>query len=392
MTLIRIPTTSSSATFCSTLPGALATLRTAFTPRALAPALAWMLLAGFSFCLTGCGALSEPGSEASTASASTAAREGDDTIVLVLDGRDVTQAELHAHMQEQFLDELLRQSESELFTMREKAARDLVRRHVIDVAAAERGTTAEALFDEISASAAPATLEDVTSWYAENQARLRGAPLQDVAERIKELLYDEARYTAWGDFVGPRLEALEWELLIDPPRAELTATSLIRGNPEAPITLMSFSDYQCPYCIRSELVLNEVLARYPDQVRLIHRHFPLESIHPFARPASEAAMCAEEQGRFWDFHDAIFAREGRLSSASFGEIAAELDLDATALTECIDEGRYREAVQADLVEGTEAGVTGTPAFFVNGIALKGAQDADEISRLIDAELLRLQAN
>ena len=308
MTLISIPTTSSSFSPAAALFSA-AALRTAFTPRALAPALAWMLLAGFSFCLTGCGALGEPGSEASTASASTAAREGDDTIVLVLDGRDVTQAELHAHMQEQFLDELLRQSESELFTMREQAARDLVQHHVIDAAAAERGTTAEALFDEISASAAPATLEDVTSWYAENQGRLRGAPLEDVAERIKELLDNEARHNTWGEFVGPRLEALEWELLIDPPRAELTATSLIRGNPEAPITLMSFSDYQCPYCIRSEPVLNEVLARYPDRVRLIHRHFPLDSIHPFARPASEASMCAEEQGRFWDFHDAIFARE-----------------------------------------------------------------------------------
>ena len=389
MTAIRNPTTSSSATFCSKLLGAPATLRAALTPRVLAPALAWMLLAGFSFCLSGCSALGEPGSEAN---ASTDAREGDDTIVLVLDGRNVTQAELHAHMQEQFLDELLRQSESELFTIREQAARDLVRRYVIDAAATERGTTAEALFDEIAASAAPATLEDVTSWYAENQERLRGAPLQDVAERIKELLDNEARYTAWGDFVGPRLEALEWELLIDPPRAELTATSLIRGNPEAPITLMSFSDYQCPYCIRSELVLNEVLARYPGRVRLIHRHFPLDNIHPFARPASEAAMCAEEQGRFWDFHDAIFAREGRLSSASFGEIAAELDLDTTALAECIDEGRYRQAVQADLVDGQEAGVTGTPAYFVNGIALKGAQDADEISRLIDAELLRLKAD
>mgnify|MGYP000011481534 CR=1 FL=1 len=153
MTAIRNPTTSSSATFCSTLLGAPATLRAALTPRVLAPALAWILLAGFSFCLSGCSALGEPGSEAN---ASTDAREGDDTIVLVLDGRNVTQAELHAHMQEQFLDELLRQSESELFTIREQAARDLVRRYVIDAAATERGTTAEALFDEIAASAAPA--------------------------------------------------------------------------------------------------------------------------------------------------------------------------------------------------------------------------------------------
>ena len=392
MTPHRVSKTTSSLT-STVAPRAVLALRAALTPRALAPAFAWMLLAGLSFCLAGCGALGlDRDGEANSAREAAKFREGDETVVLVVDGREVTQGELHAHMQEQFLEELLRQPESELFAMREQAARDLVQRHVIDTAAAERGTTAEALFDEITSSAAPATLEDVTAWYSENQGRLRGARLEDVADRIKELLDNEARSNAWGAFVGPRLDALEWELMIDPPRAELTATSLIRGNPEAEVTIMSFSDYQCPYCIRSEPVLAEVLARYPDRVRLIHRHFPLDSLHPFARPASEAAMCAEEQGRFWDFHDAIFARGGRLSTESFSEIGTELDLDVAALSECIEAGRYREAVQADFAEGTEAGVTGTPAFFVNGIALKGAQDADEISRVVDAELARLQAN
>jgi protein-disulfide isomerase len=155
---------------------------------------------------------------------------------------------------------------------------------------------------------------------------------------------------------------------------------------------MVFSDYQCPYCVRSEPVLAEVLSRYPDSVRLIHRHFPHDSILPFARPAAEAAMCAEEQGKFWEFHDGIFALNGRLDASSFLAIGADLDLDPGALGECLEERRYEKFVQEDLLAGQAAGVTGTPAFFVNGIAMKGARDADDLSRVVDSELARIQAN
>ena len=345
--------------------------------------------------LTGCGRLGlDPSGDgdASASTAATKARPGDDRVVAELDGREITQGELHRHMQEQFLDELLRQPESELYAMRERAIRDLVQRHVIDAAAAERGLTAEALFEEVTASAAPVTLEDVTQWYTENEARLRGARLEDVAPQIQQMLEGEARSRAWTAFLEPRFDALDWSMAIEPPRMEIEATRLIRGDADAPITLTAFSDYQCPYCIRSEPVLAEVLARYPGQVRLVHRHFPLDSIHPFARPASEAAMCADEQDRFWDFHDAIFARNGRLTDESFAEIGAELGLDLDALDQCIDERRYRDFVADDFAAGEAAGVTGTPAFFVNGIALRGAQDADAISDLIDTELERLETN
>jgi protein-disulfide isomerase len=136
-------------------------------------------------------------------------------------------------------------------------------------------------------------------------------------------------------------------------------------------------------------VLAEVLARYPDQVRLVHRHFPLDNIHPYARPAAEAAMCADEQGRFWDFHDAIFARSGRLGEGSFVEIGSELGLDLDAFNACVEERRYADFVRDDMAAGEEAGVTGTPAFFINGIPLKGARDADDLSRVIDAEIARI---
>ena len=112
--------------------------------------------------------------------------------------------------------------------MRERAARDLVQQYVIDTAAAEQGLSAEALFEKVTAEAPLATVEDVSNWYAENQARLRGAPLEDVAPQIKEGLDGEAHARAWAEFIGPRMEALDWQLALEPPRVTLEATRLIR--------------------------------------------------------------------------------------------------------------------------------------------------------------------
>lgn len=356
----------------------------------LAPAV-WALIAALAVCLTtGCGALGlDSKGKATTTTSDVPTTEGGGQVALVLDGRDVTVDELHDHMQEQFLEEVLRQPEAEVFDMREKAARDLVQRYVVESAAEEEGLTPEALLEKVANEAPETSIEEVAAWFSANESRLRGAKLEDVAPQIKEMLDNEAKARAWAEYLGPRMEALEWDFTLSPPRVLLEATRLVRGNSEAPVTIMTFSDYQCPYCIRSEPVLAEVLARYPEEVRVIHRHFPLDSIHPQARPAAEAAMCADEQGRFWDFHDAIFARGGRLEAGSYTEIGRALELNLEALGQCMGERRYQAFVQADFEAGQAAGVTGTPAFFVNGIALRGARDADEISRVVEAELARI---
>ncbi|MAG32478.1 MAG: hypothetical protein CL908_16470 [Deltaproteobacteria bacterium] len=356
---------------------------------ASARAVSWLGL----LALLGCGPLGmEPGSGDASAGDVSANAGGDPGVALIIGEREVTIGELHEHMKEQFIEEFLNQPEDRIFEMHENAVRDLVQRHIVKTEAQLRGTTPEALSEEITGAVGEPSDEDVADWFAKNQARLRGAQLEDVAGQIELLLRDERRTDAWKAFIEPRLEALSWSMVLKPPRTELVATRLVRGNIEAPVTITAFSDYQCPYCIRSEPVLAEVLRRYPDQVRLVHRHFPLDSIHPFARPASEASMCAEEQGRFWDYHDAIFARQGRLEEGSFAEIGSELGLDAEALGQCIEERRYMDFVNADFTAGRDAGVTGTPAFFINGIALKGARDANELSRAVDAELSRIAAN
>ncbi len=358
-----------------------------FSPlrRALRPALAAALLLA---ALPGCGRLGFGGKGAG---AQANARPGDEQVALVLDGEPITVGELNERMKDQFLEEFLRQPEDRQFEMRENAIREIVQRHVVEAEAEKKGLTPDALFEEVTAAAPPVSVEDVTTWYKQNEARLGGAPLEAIAPQIEQMLGQERKAEAWNAFIDPKLAALSWESKLAPPRQDVEATRLVRGPADAPVTLVTFSDYQCPYCIRSESVLAEVLAKYPKDVRLVHRHFPLDQIHPFARPAAEAAMCADEQGRFWDFHDAIFARNGKLDAKTFGTIGADLGLDTAALDRCIAERRFEAYVQNDAQAGEKAGVTGTPAFFVNGIPLKGARDVADLSRVIDGELARLAA-
>jgi len=349
--------------------------------------LVWALLG--LLVLAGC----SPRDLASTSvDAGPQAASGDEAVAVIIEGQAITIEQIDEHMKDQFLEEFLRQPADRQFEMRETAVRDLVQRRVIEGEAKKQGKTSQELLDEIANGVPEPTIEEITSWYTENQNRLRGAKLEDVASSIKELMLKERRAKAMSDFLDPKLEALSWKIVITPPRNELEATRLVRGPADAAVTIMTFSDYQCPYCVRSEPVLAEVLERYPDQVRLVHRHFPLDNIHPFARPASEASMCAEEQGKFWEYHDGIFALQGRLADGSLTEIASSIGLDEDAFSLCIEERRYKDFVETDFKAGQEAGVTGTPSFFLNGIKLKGARDADELSRYVDLELARIEEN
>jgi protein-disulfide isomerase len=158
------------------------------------------------------------------------------------------------------------------------------------------------------------------------------------------------------------------------------------GPDDAPITLVEFSDYECPYCKQwhSE-VFNQIRAQYPDQVRMVYRNFPLTQIHPNAAPAAEAALCAQEQDRFWEFHEQIFTA-AKLSPELYEQIAKSLRLDMKAFQTCVSERRYQQTVEEDQAWAAEFGVSSTPTFFLNGIPLVGAQPYDIFSQVIDKEL------
>ena len=159
------------------------------------------------------------------------------------------------------------------------------------------------------------------------------------------------------------------------------------GPEDAPITIVEFSDYECPSCQRWHTeVFERLLEAYPDEVRLVYRDFPLTSIHPNATPAAIAANCAREQDVFWDYHDKLFGMELGLNTEAYQEYASQLDIDTEEFTECLDSGRYDEEVQADFDFAANLGVRSTPTFFVNGIAVVGAQPFEVFEQVIEQEL------
>lgn len=162
----------------------------------------------------------------------------------------------------------------------------------------------------------------------------------------------------------------------------------LKGDPNAPVTIIEFSDFQCPFCGRwySE-TLPQVLQNYIDsgQVNLVYRDFPL-SFHAEATPAAEAAECAADQDKFWEYHDALFENQGSLGRATYESIATDLGLDLGIFTSCIDNGTHSAEVQADFRDGSAAGVSGTPTFFINGQKIVGAQPYAAFQAAIDAAL------
>lgn len=156
----------------------------------------------------------------------------------------------------------------------------------------------------------------------------------------------------------------------------------IRGNPQAPITIIEFADYQCPHCWRSQAVMQRVLKEYSETVRLVFRDFPLND-DALSRRAALAAECAAEQGKFWEYHDRLFSVAGKFEQGTFIQLAREVELDEKRFADCLKGETYNVEVQKDKLDGLAAGVRGTPTFFVNGRFLSGFYDFDFWKKLID---------
>lgn len=167
----------------------------------------------------------------------------------------------------------------------------------------------------------------------------------------------------------------------------ISSTDPSIGSEDAPVTIIEFSDFECPYCRRHFLeVYPQLLSEYGGQIRYVFKDFPLKSIHENATPAAEAALCAHEQGAFWEYHDELFGMELELSRATYEQYAYDIGLDVDGFIECLDEGRYADDVQADYDFASQLGIRSTPTFFVNGLPLIGALPFEQFAQVIDSEL------
>jgi protein-disulfide isomerase len=162
-----------------------------------------------------------------------------------------------------------------------------------------------------------------------------------------------------------------------------------QGPADAKVTVIEFSDFQCPYCARFQAdTLPQIMQNYGDKIRFVYRDFPLTSLHQYALKAAEASQCANEQGAYWKYHDMLFQNQSALDDASLKNYAATLQLDTATFNQCLDSDKYMSEVQKDYQDGLAAGVQGTPAFFVNGNLIEGAQPYAVFKAAIDQALAK----
>jgi protein-disulfide isomerase len=284
----------------------------------------------------------------------------------------------------------LRELDQQRHEILRQAVEQLVNQKLLERKAEEKGQEME---EYIRSSLEPAvtepTEEDIKSFYESVKSRLGGRTLEQVRPQIVQKLQNDQRQEAYDELIdGLRAES-NVEILLEPYRAEISADDdPFLGPADAPVTIVEFSDYQCPYCQRAEEVVDQVLEHYEGKVRVVFRDLPLESLHPQAPKAHEAAGCALAQDRFWDMHDKLFANRQDLGRESLVKYATELELDVEAFESCLDEGQRTEEVAEDIAAARAQGISGTPAFFVNGRLLSGAQPFERFRQVIDDELRR----
>jgi protein-disulfide isomerase len=314
--------------------------------------------------------------------------------VAVLEGEAITQGELDDWIKEQlFLEQTDDGAAASVYELRSRSLQDLLDERILEAEAEKQGVSTEELLKRERTALGPISDEQVTDFYEKNKQRMGGATRDQVAERIRTFLDGQRD----DDVKAALRKRANIEVLLEPPRITVAAEGPSLGRAGAPITIVEFSDFQCPYCARAGAIAKQIQQRYPDQVYFVYRHLPLERIHPNARPAAEASACADAQGRFWEYHDALFANQRALGAEDLQRYAKELGLDTTAFAQCVKERKFQAQVDRDLAAATEAAEgagkpgLGTPSFFVNGILLSGAKPPEEFYRLIDAELARAGA-
>jgi protein-disulfide isomerase len=217
---------------------------------------------------------------------------------------------------------------------------------------------------------------------AEDDVQARAQVVQALKQRENQRLSEELRRVLFAE--------AEVKILLEPPRVEFTVAegTPSRGAADAPVILIEYTDYQCPYCTRIQPTLNELLKRYEGKLLHVFKNLPLP-MHAEAPLAGAAALCAQDQGKFWELHDWLFVNQRSLSRESIVAAAGELGMDTEVLSSCIDQGTYASRVKSETAEAHSHGITGTPGFLINGRVVTGARPIEMFVEIIDDELARL---
>ncbi|HWP60855.1 MAG TPA: thioredoxin domain-containing protein [Candidatus Acidoferrales bacterium] len=304
-----------------------------------------------------------------------------------VDGVPVTAAEV-----EKAIGAPLAKLQEQIYNLRRQKLEEIINERLLIKEAKRRRISVPALLDaEVTSKVTLVTEQEVETFYEANKTRFTGDPTA-ARQQIRTNLQNQKLAAKRQEFLQLLRSRARIAVYLKPPpvyRVEVsTDGSPFKGPLKAPVTIVKFEDFHCPFCKKVQATIAQLLSEYGSKVRLVHRDFPIDSIHPQARRAHEAARCANEQGKFWQYHDELYTNAPKAELQDLISYAKQVGLNAAAFEQCLSSGKYRAVVQKDVEEGNRLGVTGTPAFFINGRLLSGAQPLASFVSIVEDEISR----
>jgi len=279
--------------------------------------------------------------------------------------------------------------EDQTYRLKKQKLQEMIENRLLTHEAHRRNISLESLINaEITSKVGDVTPQEIDKLYELNKSQMR-KPESEVEGQLRSLLRDQHLAARRHEFAKTLQASAKVTIYLDPPlpfRATVGVDGPSRGAADALVTIVEFEDFQCPFCKKAQDTLQQVLLRYKDKVRVVHRDFPLQSLHPASWKAHEAGRCAEEQGKFWEYRDLLYKNAPAANPEQLIAYASQLGLDSTDFRKCLDSSKFKAVVQRDEGEANRLGIQGTPAFFINGQLLSGAQPESEFARIIDDEL------
>ncbi len=306
-------------------------------------------------------------------------------VVATIDGKQITYGELDEAMRPQ-----LYRLEERIYAMKLNTLNELVSKKIMDEEAKKQGITVEELLKKEVKSKSQIDEKEVNEFYNRFKDRIQGTDAEK-KKQLREIFLSRKERETEANFMENLKRNHKVDILLQPPEPLTVDVSAdddpYKGSKQAPVTIIEFSDFQCPYCKKATETIKEVVDSYKGKVKLVFRDFPLP-MHKDAELASIASECADDQDKFWDYHDKLFANQQALDVSALKKYAGELKLNMNKFNKCLDSKKYKDEVAKDREDGEKAGVSGTPAFFVNGKFVAGLKPADYFKKLIDAELAK----
>ncbi|MCP5463861.1 MAG: thioredoxin domain-containing protein [Deltaproteobacteria bacterium] len=275
---------------------------------------------------------------------------------------------------------------SQMYDIKRDVIEDMIDQHLLEEAAKKEGKKLVTLRKEIMNKVATVTEAEAQAFYQMQKNRFKGKGFEEVKNDLVAQITAQKRQMALNNYLDDLRKNAKIKVNLERPRVEVsTDDDPSKGPKGAPITIVEFSEYQCPFCKRARPTIDRILKDYEGKVHYVFRDFPL-SFHKQAKDAANAAHCAGDQGKYWEYSEMLWASQGKHSTEKLKSIGQDLKLNQEQFEKCMSSNKYYAEIDKDQRQGSSYGVSGTPAYFINGMFLSGAQPFEAFKELIDEEL------